>query len=310
MKNFVLLFGAIFSIAACQQKNRPASTAFPDYQIAFNVFENRETDDYEIYVMNADGTGKKNISNWKGVDWVYYAYKNKLYFISDRDTCHRCYFMYEMNADGSDVRKMTDFRVDDSWFASRKNGTEFVVSPRRKENSGFYIIDQNGAIKSRLLNDTLPKNDPIFSPDGKQILFRMKKGLCDELWLMDDDGGNLRQLTHFPPSDTFIRQYGYHAGPLRWNARENLITYQSIIGGNYNLYGITPDGKKQFKLTENNPLEEGWHDWSPDGKWLAIEMFDHDQTSFDIYLMNWKTKKIVRLTDSDKYEQAPVFVEP
>ena len=44
-------------------------------------------------------------------------------------------------------------------------------------------------------------------------------------------------------------------------------------------------------------------------KWLAVELFDEAQTTFDIYLMNWQTRELKQLTDSTKYEQAPVFVE-
>jgi TolB protein len=44
--------------------------------------------------------------------------------------------------------------------------------------------------------------------------------------------------------------------------------------GKYSLYSVSLDGQKQWKLT-NNPQNEGWHSWSPDGKWLAIELFDN-----------------------------------
>jgi len=54
---------------------------------------------------------------------------------------------------------------------------------------------------------------------------------------------------------------------------------------------VTLDDGKQWKLTER-PEEEEWHDWSPDGKWLAVEVFDHDQTQFHIGLMNWETKEM------------------
>ena len=59
-----------------------------------------------------------------------------------------------------------------------------------------------------------------------------------------------------------------------------------------------------------NEMESGYHDWTPDGKWLTIDMSPlTGKRGFDIYLMNSKTKKLTRLTDSWKYEQAPVFVE-
>ena len=72
---------------------------------------------------------------------------------------------------------------------------------------------------------------------------------------------------------------------------------------------VSLDGTKQWKLTTNKE-NEGWHEWSPDGKWLAIELFNNDQTQFHIGLMNWETKKMKILTDTTyKYQQAPNFVE-
>jgi TolB protein len=45
-----------------------------------------EKDNYEIYSMNMDGTGRKNITSTPGVEWVYYAYKDKVYYVSDKDS--------------------------------------------------------------------------------------------------------------------------------------------------------------------------------------------------------------------------------
>jgi hypothetical protein len=35
--------------------------------------------------MNMDGTGQKNITNTPGVECIYFAYKDKLYYLSDKD---------------------------------------------------------------------------------------------------------------------------------------------------------------------------------------------------------------------------------
>lgn len=73
------------------------------------------------------------------------------------------------------------------------------------------------------------------------------------------------------------------------------------------MYAITPGGD-QRKLTDN-PQNEGWHDWSPDGNWLAIEFFDDQQSQFHIGLMDMNSKSVQILTDTTyKYQQAPVFV--
>ena len=63
--------------------------------IAYNVHirDSVNKNNYEIITMNIDGTNKTNITNNPDVAWTYYAYKNRLFFISDRDTCSRCFFL-------------------------------------------------------------------------------------------------------------------------------------------------------------------------------------------------------------------------
>jgi len=56
------------------------------YKIVYNVLESREKDNYDLYSMNMDGTDKKNITNTTGVEWVYYAWKNKMYYVRDMYT--------------------------------------------------------------------------------------------------------------------------------------------------------------------------------------------------------------------------------
>jgi TolB protein len=103
MEIILSLFLIILLFITCSQNKNYEPEKLSDLKIAYNVLEDAETDNYEIYVMNIDGSDEKNISNWEGVDWVYYAYADKLYFVSDRDTTHRMYFLYEMNADGNNV---------------------------------------------------------------------------------------------------------------------------------------------------------------------------------------------------------------
>ncbi|MBM4165634.1 MAG: hypothetical protein FJ218_01705 [Ignavibacteria bacterium] len=40
--------------------------------------------------------------------------------------------------------------------------------------------------------------------------------------------------------------------------------------GQHNIYAVTPDGIKQWKLTDNQ-ISGGCCDWSSDGKWLVFD---------------------------------------
>lgn len=301
---FVMII--VFAASLCFSQN-----VTNDYYIVYNVCEDIEADNYEVYIMNMDGSGKRNLTNAPGVEWCYTAYGDNIYYISDADTAHRHYFLWEMKSDGSGKRRITDFRMADSWHGVRMNGTEFMVRPQSKEFRGFYLINEKGDILSEVLADTNRKNDVAYSPDGSKIAFRMytAEGI-DEIFVADADGSNPVQITTYPADDPDRKSYGYHAGPPRWHPGGEFITYQSKQNGKYMLYAVTPDGNKQWKLRENNELNEGWHDWSPDGKWLAFEGFNDDQSEFNIYLVNWDTKETKRLTDNEKlYLQAPVFVK-
>lgn len=286
------------------------------YKIFYNVLENREKDNYEIYSMNMDGSGKKNITNTPGVEWVYYAYENKVYFISDKDTCHRCYFLYEMDAEGNNVRKISDLQLEDSWMSSRNNAAEMIVLGRiGKLRSQLFLINMKDGSYKQLTNDTVSnKRDPLFLPGGNEIVLayrpdrKLRQTVPDELWKMNLEMGNKVQLTHFPKEDTTTKWFEYHAGPPQWNSKYRFISYISKQKGKNQVYAITPDGKKQWQITSGE-MSSGWHSWSSDGKWLVMDKADKDEKSYDIYLMNYKTKRTIQLTSDTKFEQAPVFVK-
>ncbi|MCB0744722.1 MAG: PD40 domain-containing protein, partial [Ignavibacteriae bacterium] len=222
----------------------------------------------------------------------------------------------EMDKDGKNIRKVTDFQLSDSWISFRKSGSEIIVSPSRKIDSSFYIIDSNGKILQKISTGLKYSNDPCFSPDGKRIVFRGGKqkskrveGFDEALYVMDDDGKNLKRITNYPANDTTAPWYAYKAGPPRWHPTDNFISFPSFQNGQYKLYAVTPDGKKQWKLINEGDGSEAYHSWSPDGKFLAFETTDNKETQYDIAIMDWKTKKVEILTDSTyAYEQAPNFV--
>lgn len=313
MKKLLLLCLMLTSVLACTttRKNR-----LDNLKIAYNVLVDSANDNYDVFTMNSDGTGKQNITRHPDVAWTYFAWKNRLFFISDRDTCRRCYFLYETDAGGRNPRKVTGLQLEDSWMSSRNDGRELVVTGRigKAIRMQLFLVNTETGAFRQLTNDTAALHrDPLFSPDGQQIVFAYKKNRRDrnaieELYSMHVDGSGMRQLTHFPAADTTAPWHSYHAGPPRWNQRENFISYQSFQNGKYSLYAVAPDGSRQWKLTENT-FDEGWHDWSPDGRWLFVETFDTDQTQFAIYRINWNTRELFRLTDTTyKYQQAPVVL--
>lgn len=314
--NALAFAAALLLVAPAAGAARPpwAGGGNAGLRIAYNVLLDSVKDDYEIFVMDLDGSNRRNISNREGVDWVYHASGDRIYFVSDRDTARRMYFLYSMDADGKDVRKLCPFRLEDSWLSARKGGAEIVVSGR-KDGMRFtlYIIDSSGAVVRQLTSDTTQFfNDPAFSPDGGEIVFRHRpkkrdRTMFDELWIMRDDGSGMRQLTRYPAADTTADWGEYHAGAPVWEPNRNLISYMSKRNGNYSIFAINPDGTGERQLTPDG-FNEGWHAWSPDGTMIVYDGSPPDQREFDIYVMNADGTGVRKFTSLHRIEQAPVFV--
>jgi TolB protein len=309
----ILPFVVVLFLVRCSTKEN-VTEDLSQYKIAYNVYHDTATGNYEIFSIDADGSNPKNISNTPGIEWVYYAYQDKLYFVSDRDTAYRNYFLYEMDADGNNVRKISDLRLEDSWMSSRQEGKEMVVAGRigKKIRHQLFLVDiPSGEYKQLTTDTTAQFVDPCFSPDGNQIVFRYRSNKRNfktekaELWLMNADGSGLRQLTHYPESDTTAEWHDYHAGPPQW-IKPDKITYGSRQNANYSVFATTLDGSVSMMTPDNT--DELWHAWSPQGQWITLDMTDLKASNYNIYIMKGDGSDLKQLTTDWRTEQAPVFV--
>lgn len=284
--------------------------------IAYNQLEDPETQNYEIYVMDKDGKTRRNISNHPGVDWVYYSVNGKLYFLSDRDECSRCFHLYEMEADGSSVRKISQQKMADSWFSSRRNGTQFVVKFAEPGWSGFAIIDLKGNLIEKVRIDLPYSSDPAFSPDGQSIVFRgaakaspQELGFIDELYVLnlkaEKPPRSPTKITSNPDARPDKPWRGYFAAAPRWYVSHS-ISFAAKRDNNYDIYSVSPDGQLIQSLTpkQNNQV---FHDWSETGE-LIFEASMNNHTGYELYIRR-TDGKVEQLTDDDKEQYAPVFVE-
>ena len=290
----------------------------PNYKIAFNTPENQKTDDYDIYTIELDGSGLRNITRHPDVAWTYYANGGGMFFVSDRGACRRCYFLFRSDADGANIKRLSNLQLEDSWMGSRKGGSEMIVSGRVGKDIRYqlFIVDlATGRYKQLTYENKAAFRDPTFSPDGKKIAYVYKNDRADrsqieELYVMNSNGANRRKLTTYPANDPMAKEPGYKVGPPHWNAKYKFISYQSEQQGGSGIYAVTPDGKKNWKI-DTGSLAAGWHDWSPDGEWLAFDARDASSGRYDIYLMNYRTRDVKKVTGDSpmKYHQAPVFIE-
>ena len=110
-------------------------------------------------------------------------------------------------------------------------------------------------------------SDHQVSPDGKMIVFVLRKTDLEankgrtDLWLVDVDGKNLRQLTTHPDADM---------NP-RWMPDGKSILFISLRSGSAQVWRISVDGGESEQVTKM-PLDVGCLVVSPDGKKIAVSM--------------------------------------
>ncbi len=113
-------------------------------------------------------------------------------------------------------------------------------------------------------------SDPQVSPDHRTIVFTLSKTDLDankrrtDLWLVDADGKNLRQLTSHPAGD-FNPQ---------WSTNGKLIYFLSTRSGSTQVWSIAPNGGEAKQVTDL-PLDVGCLVASPYGDYIAfsVEVF-------------------------------------
>ena len=110
------------------------------------------------------------------------------------------------------------------------------------------------------LGSSFSEVGPVFSPDGRRILFNsFRSGERQEIWLAAADGSNPEQLTRGP---------GREQAAASWSPDSRRIAFESQgEDGHWHIWTIDAEGGTPRRLTldlgdENAPL------WSGDGRWV------------------------------------------
>ncbi len=104
--------------------------------------------------------------------------------------------IYVMDLEGSNVRRISfegEYNDGASWQAG---GTHIAYASR--ERNKFRIVATNLVdLKTTVLTQGPDSyEEPCYSPDGRRILFTQRRGKESQIYVMNGDGSDWRQLTH------------------------------------------------------------------------------------------------------------------
>jgi Tol biopolymer transport system component len=255
------------------------------------AFASKRDGNWEIYVMNTDGSGQINLTNNPADDrWPSWSPDGKrIAFASNRDGDWE---IYVMNADGSGVTRLTNNpggNFDPSWSP---DGRHIAFSSRRDVSLEIYVMNADGSGVTRLTNNPAEDAEASWSPDGKRIAFVSNRDGNWEIYVMNADGSGQINLTNNPAEDDLPS----------WSPDGRRIAFVSNRDGNWEIYVMNADGSGVTRLT-NNPAYDVWPSWSPDGKRIAfVSNRDGNQ---EIYVMNADGSEVTRLTSNSAEDRYP-----
>ena len=257
------------------------------------VFSNLAFDNFEIYVMDANGRNRENLSNHPvhDMDPDWSPDGTKIAFVSDRNDA--AYQIYVMDADGKNQIRLTDgpdAKREPDWSP---DGGKIAFTVRDGINH-FEVMDADGQNRVRYEDRTI---QPSWSPDGQQIAFVSSKDEGNEIYVMDADGQGLERVTH-----DLVHKENPSFSPD--GAR---IAYWGEEEGFYHIYVVGVDGKNLKRLTHN---QENHRDpaCSPDGGVIAYASSEAFLLGAKIHLMTADGKYLKQLSNAhDGIDYQPDF---
>ena len=236
------------------------------------AFDSDRDGNREIYVMNADGSEQRNLTN-NSADEGYSSWSpdgKKIAFDSDRDGNDETYVM---NADGSEQRRLTNNPANDGFPSWSPDGKKIAFDSDRDGNREIYVMNADGTNQRNLTNNPADDRSSSWSLEGKKIAFLSDRDKNLEIYVMNADGSEQRNLTNNPANDGFPS----------WSPDSKKIAFTSHGDGNFEIYVMNADGTNQRNLTDN-PAFDGFPSWSPDSKKIAFRS-ERDGND-EIYVMN------------------------
>ena len=108
---------------------------------------------------------------------------------------------------------------------------------------------------------------PAVHPDGSRVLFESDADGKLNIWVMDTDGNNRRQLTFTAAQDFYAR----------WSPDGESIAYASESEGDLQIWLMDAEGRNARKLTSAGNTNYS-PSWSPDGAWVSYLSTQGDST--------------------------------
>ena len=254
----------------------------PSGKIAFACYVNQID---QICLLNADGSGRKQLTNFKAT--AFYpsvSPDGQTIFFSSRESGN--FEIYSIDINGDNLQQLTK-NIGSLYAPELSPNGEWVVFTNN--GNGLWLMKPDGKNPHALT--TKDDIDPSWSPDGSMISFASSRAGARQLFVMNADGTDIRQVTN-------LNNMG---GRNTWSPDSTKLAFYRGPQGDRNIYVINVDGTGLVKLT--NGGDNLGPSWSPDGNWIAFTSFRDGNN--ELYIIHPDGTGLTRLTNNPVSDWQP-----
>jgi Tol biopolymer transport system component len=272
------------------------------------------------YIVNADGSGLRRVSNGQGrtTCGYFYDHDRRILYSSTFRYSPACpppadrskgyvwpldhLEIYTARTDGSDLRPLTSNGAYNAEATVSPDGSRIVFTSTMDGDLELYSMNVDGSDLRRLTHRVGYDGGAFYSPDGRHLVWRawypetaedsaqyrsllaqrLVKPSRMELWVADADGTDARQIT---------RLGGANFAPFFAPDGRRIIfasNYRNPRSRNFDLFLVNLDGSGLEQVT-TDPEFDGFPMFSPDGRKLVWASNRHGREfgETDLFIADW-----------------------
>lgn len=241
----------------------------------------------ELFLMNANGTGVRQVTNDRGLvlstawspsgsDLVYTSYRNK---VPD---------LFRYNLASRRIIQLTSGNAIEISGQFSPDGNNIIYSRTRGSAADLILIDVNGRNSRTILQEGGIINvSPSWSPDGSELIFCSNRSGGPQIYRMSSNGSGIRRISYVSSN--------YCTSPT-WSPAGDKVAYVCRAEGNFQLFVSNADGSNAQQLTTYGSNEDP--SWSPDGRYLVFASTFGRARIFNIAMIKADGSNLKQLTFS------------
>jgi TolB protein len=270
----------------------------PNSKIAFSSMRDGN---WELYLMNSDGSNPKNISlhTAKDLPVVWSPDGRKIAFQSNRTGAGD---IYVMNSDGSGLTRLTTSTYADQAPTWSPDSQRIAFISKRDGNFDVFVMNADGTNQVNVTRSVSPEYDPMWSPTENKIAFRSFRDGLTKHYVMNADGTNQIRLTAARVDENY----------MDWSPDGRKIAFASYFytpsyEEHYDVWVVNADGSSAatnvLPITPYYGAGDFEPDWSPDSKTLVMGSTRYNGSPYgftELYTINPDGTSPLRLTFSSQ----------